>query len=228
MDHPDFKNLVHILKTSQTVPSRRDIVRGMQEVCDALLTTIYSLIAGLYFSFTSDGWMSCANDTYHSFTIGLIDSAWVLRTLSLDCSKATGSAKGEDLAAAVITQIVKHKLEGRAMAFVTDCEPSMVKAGRQVEAEGVAEHHGCAAHRLECITGIAFDGAGTRESTALARLCVRRYTKSSQAAHRLADCLVFLKMVVLKITGRGDEMVVDPLLFGAVGLPEAGDPNARG
>lgn len=199
VDHPDFKNMVHFLSRSQTVPSRRDIVRGMTEVSTVLLAKIYSLIAGLHFSFTSDGWTSCANDTYHSFTISLIDSGWVLRTLSLDCSKATGSAKGEDLAAAVIAQVVKHKLEGRAVAFVTDCEPSMVKAGREVEAKGVAEHHGCVAHRLECTTGIAFDGPGTRDSMAHARLCVRRYTKSSQAAHRLAECLVFLGMDPLKV-----------------------------
>ncbi|CAN0305334.1 unnamed protein product, partial [Scytosiphon promiscuus] len=199
VDHPDFKNMVHFLSRSQTVPSRRDIVRGMTEVSTVLLAKIYALIAGLHFSFTSDGWTSCANDTYHSFTISLIDSGWVLRTLSLDCSKATGSAKGEDLAAAVIAQVVKHKLEGRAVAFVTDCEPSMVKAGREVEAKGVAEHHGCVAHRLECTTGIAFDGPGTRDSMAHARLCVRRYTKSSQAAHRLAECLVFLRMNPLKV-----------------------------
>eukprot|EP00904_Undaria_pinnatifida_P012881 jgi/Undpi1/8723/HiC_scaffold_25.g11187.m1 len=143
VDHPEFKNMVHFLSRSQTVPSRRDIVRGMTE--------------------------------------------------------ATGSAKGEDLAAAVIVQVVKHKLEGRAVAFVTDCEPSMVKAGREVEAKGVAEHHDCVAHRLECTTAIAFDGPGTRDSMAHARLCVQRYTKSSQAAHRLAECLVFLGMNPLKV-----------------------------
>lgn len=190
----------------------------MHEVSAVLLAKNYTLIAGLHFTFTSDGWTSCANDTHHSFTISLIDSGWVLRTLSLDCSKASGSAKGEDLAAAVIAQVTQHKLEGLAVAFVTHCESAMVKAGRQVEAEEVAEHQGCVAHRLECITGVAFDGPCTRDSMAHARLCARQYTRSSQATHRLAECLVFLGMAVLN--------VVDPLLFGTVGLPFFVDPNA--
>ena len=63
-------------------------------------------------------------------TVSLIDDGWNMRTLSLDCSKAAGSAKGEDLAESVIAQVEKHKLEGRVTASTIDCEPSMVKTGR--------------------------------------------------------------------------------------------------
>ena len=130
----------------------------------------------------------------HSFTVSLIDDGWNMRTLSLDCSKATGSAKGEDLAESVIAQVKKHKLEGRVTAFTTDCEPSMVKAGRLVEGQGVAEHHGCCNHRLECTTRVVFKKPGAQETMALSRLVVGRYTTPSQAAQRLGESLEFLKM----------------------------------
>ena len=71
-----------------------------------------------------------------------------MSTLSLDCSEATESAKLEDLAESVIAQVKKHKLQGRVAAFTTGCEPSTVKAGRLVEEQSVAEHHGCHNHRL--------------------------------------------------------------------------------
>ena len=122
-----------------------------------------------------------------------------MRTLSLDCSKVTGSAKGEDLAESMIAQVTKHKLEGRVTAFTTDCEPSMVNAGRLVEERGVAEHRGCCNHRLARTTGIVFNRPGVQETMALSRLVVRRYTTSSHAAQRLGESLEFLKMSKLKM-----------------------------
>ena len=133
------------LKKDAIIPPRRDILKGLKEVRGVLLARIAKRVEGQHLSVTTGGWTSCANDTYHSFTVSLIDDGWNMRTLSLDCSKATGSAKG-DLAESVIAQVKKHKLEGRITAFTTDCEPSMVKARHLVEEEGVAELHGC------CIT----------------------------------------------------------------------------
>ena len=56
----------------------------------------------------------------------------------------------------------------------------MVKAGRLVEEQGVAEHHGCCNHRLECTTGIVFNGPGVQETMALSRLVVRRYIRQAR------------------------------------------------
>ena len=72
-------------------------------------------------------------------------------------SKVGGSCES------VIAQVKKHKLQGRVAAFTTGCEPSTVKAGRLVEEQSVAEHHGCHNHRLECTTGIVFNGPGVLE-----------------------------------------------------------------
>ena len=183
------------LKKDATIPSRRDILKGVKEVRGVFPAQIAKRLEGQHLSVTTGGWTSCANDTYHSFTVSLTDDGWNM-TRSLDCSKATGSAKGEDLAESVIAQVEKHKLEGRVTAFTTDCEPSMVKAGRLVEEQGVAEHHGCCNHRLHCTTGIVFNGPGMQETMALSRLVVRRYTTSSQAAQRLGESQEFLLSLI--------------------------------
>ena len=75
----------------------------------------------------------------------------------------------------------------------------MVKGGRLVEEQGVAKHHGCCNHRLECTTGIVFNRPDVQEAMVLSRLVVRRYTTSSQAAQRLGESLEFLKMPKLKV-----------------------------
>lgn len=197
------------LKKDVSIPSRRDVVRSMKQIKEALLVQIAARLEGQHLSCTTDGWTSRANGAYRSFTVSLIDDSWDMKTLSLDCSEeeaaaaTTGSATsttggaggGGDLAGSVMAQVKKHKLEGRVVAFTTDCEPSSVKAGRVVEEKGVAEHHDCCNHRLECTAGIVLDGPGVRETMALARLLVRRYTTSSQAARRLEDSLEYLKMV---------------------------------
>ena len=99
----------------------------------------------------------------------------------------------------MIAHVEKHKLEGRITAFRIDCKPSMGKAGRLVEEQGIAERHRCCNHRLECTTGIGFNGPGAQETMVLSRLVVRRYTTSSQAAQRLGESLEFLKMPKLKV-----------------------------
>ena len=91
----------------------------MKAVRGILLAQMAKRLEGQHLSVTTDGWTSCANDTYHSFTVSLIDDGWNMRTLSLDCSKVTGSAKGEDLAESMIAQVTKHKLEAVSYTHLT-------------------------------------------------------------------------------------------------------------
>lgn len=127
------------------------------------------------------------HDTYLSLTVSLITSAWKLITLSVDCSKSTGTTTGEALAAGITAAIAKHNLGGRVTAITTDCEPSMVKMGRILEEKGVCAHVGCCNHRLESTTGIVFNGPGVKKVMTLARGLVSRYTTSSQMGDRLAQ-----------------------------------------
>lgn len=82
-----------------------------------------------------------------SLTVAYIDSKWKLHHLSLEIAKHTGTTTGEDLAALVAGLMERHDLTGRVIACVTDCEPSMIKAGRLLEVDGgTISHIGCSNH----------------------------------------------------------------------------------
>lgn len=144
------------------------------------------MLDGDFVAITTDGWTSRQNDSYVSLTVVYIDSGWGLHTLSLDCSKHTGTTTGEDLAKGIVTMIERHDLTGRVVACVTDCEPSMIKAGRLLEVGGgLLSHVGCSNHRLESTTSSVFNGKSLG-ALSLARGLVGRYKRSSQMAARLA------------------------------------------
>lgn len=184
------------LEKDVSIPSRRDIVRAMDEIKDSLLSHMAARLEGQYLSVTTDWWTLRASDANQSFTVSFIDDRWDKKTFLLGCSKATGLfATGEDVADSLVAQVKKHKLEGRVVAFTTTdcCEPSMVKGGRLVEEKGIAEHHECFINRLGCTIEILFNWPGVRETIALARLLVRRYTSSRQAAQQLEESLHYVK-----------------------------------
>lgn len=150
-----------------------------------------------FVAITTDGWTSRKTESYMSLTVAYIDSEWELHHLSLDCGKHTGTTTGEDLAKLIAGMIESHDLTGRVTACVTDCEPSMVKAGRLLEVGGsTISHVGCTNHRMESTTSSVFNGRSLR-AVALARTLVGRYKKSSQMAARLAGMCGILQIVSL-------------------------------
>lgn len=152
------------------------------------------MLDGEFVAITTDGWTSRSNDSYMSLTVAFIDSEWELHHLSLDCTKHTGTTTGEDLVKGIVSMIERHDLTGRVVACVTDCEPSMVKAGRLLEVGGgMLQHIGCSNHRIESTTSSVFNGKSLG-ALALAHALVGRYKKSSQMAARLAELCGILKI----------------------------------
>lgn len=80
--------------------------------------------------------------------------------------KSDGTAGGQGLARKVTDFIAARGIAGRVPALVTDCEPSMMKAGRELESNDVAEHYGYAAHRGESSAGRVFVGKRIEEMMA--------------------------------------------------------------
>ena len=187
LDDASFKDMVHAIRASAHVPKKQDSVTTMRTVKKAMMEKVARMMKGEHVCITSDGWTSCANDTYMSLTVTLITSAWKLVTLSVDCSKSEGTTTGDALAAGIKAAVAKHGLAGKITAITTDCEPSMVKMGRLLEEDDVCTHIGCCNHRLESTTSIVFNGPGVKKVMALARGVVTRYSTSSQAADRLAQ-----------------------------------------
>ena len=191
--------MVRTLKGKASIPQRRVLIARMEELLVDLQGSVATMLTGQYISMTTDGWTSRANESYISFTVVYVNDDWKMVTLALSCSKKQGSTKGEDLAISIETMIKNHGLTGHVVVCNTDCEPSMVKAGRILTDDAVLMHVGCTCHRIECVTALVFDGPGVKKSMALARAVVTRYTKSSQAAGRLQELCGIVGIIPLRV-----------------------------
>lgn len=69
-------------------------------------------------------------------------------TISSYCKKHEGDTTREELAKFTEGIMLKHGQSGHVTTVITDCEPSIVKAGYHPEAKNLATHIGCAGHRL--------------------------------------------------------------------------------
>ncbi|CAN0271272.1 unnamed protein product, partial [Ascophyllum nodosum] len=191
--------MVRTLKGKASIPQRRVLIARMEELLVDLQGSVATMLTGQYVSMTTDGWTSRANESYISFTVVYVNDDWKMVTLALSCSKKQGSTKGEDLAISIETMIKNHGLTGHVVVCNTDCEPSMVKAGRILTDDAVLMHVGCTCHLIECVTALVFDGPGVKKSMALARAVVTRYTKSSQAAGRLQELCGIVGIIPLRV-----------------------------
>ena len=182
----NFRSMVSAIRHGASVPSKRGCIDIMRNVKGVMIAKITALLKGEHVCITTDGWTSCANDTYMSLTLSLVTKEWKFVTISVDCSKSVGTTTGEALAEGILATLAKHSLQGKVTTLTTDCEPSMVKAGRILEASQSLVHIGCCNHRLESTTSIVFNGPGVKKVMALSRGLVSRYSQSSQMADRLA------------------------------------------
>ena len=191
--------MVRTLKGKARIPQRRVLLARMEELLVDLQGSVATMLRGQYVSMTTDGWTSRANESYISFTVVYVNDDWKMATLALSCSKKQGSTKVEDLAASIEAMVETHGLTGHVVVGNTDCEPSMVKAGRILIEKAVLMHVGCTYHRIECVTALVFDGPGVKKSMALARAVVTRYTKFSQAAERLRELCGIVGIIPLRV-----------------------------
>lgn len=198
VDYPELKALVAQLNKKAKVPTRKALKDKMEDIKKTLESEVALMLDDEFVAITTDGWTSRSTETYMSLTVAYIDTEWTLRHLSLDCLKHTGSTLGEDLAESITNMIKRHDLTGRVVACVTDCEPSMVKAGRLLEVGGEMEHVGCCNHRMESTTSSVFNGKSLG-AVAKARGLVGRYKRSSQMTARLEEMRRILQMQELQV-----------------------------
>ncbi|CAM9809105.1 unnamed protein product [Phaeothamnion confervicola] len=139
------------------------------------LSLQHQMMDGQAESITVDSWTSPANDTYFSVTRHFINNFWELLSLTADCIKHTGHTCTGDLVL-VITEQLCGKYNIEPINIVTDCEPSMIAAGRDLP----FDHTGCLAHRLDTVTGVWFKGPGVAATTKKNRELAMTFHSSSQ------------------------------------------------
>ena len=132
--------MVRTLKGNASIPQRRVLLARIEELLVDLQGSVATMLRGQYVSMTTDGWTSHANESYISFTVVYVNDYWKMVTLALSCSKKQGSTMGEGLAASIEAMAETHGLTGHEVVDNTDCEPSMVKAGRILTEKSVLMH----------------------------------------------------------------------------------------
>lgn len=111
-----FRNMVHAIRNTTRVPDKK-CCSTMCDIKKNMMVKVSSMLNGEHMCTTTDGWTSCANDTYMSLTISLITRAWQLVALSLDCSKSAGTTPGDALADGVKVAVAKHSLNGKVTDY---------------------------------------------------------------------------------------------------------------
>lgn len=182
--------MLQSIKGSIDSISRRRLLEELIKVEATLKIWLKKFLDGKYVAMTTDGWTDHACRTYMSTTYCCIDDTWTMRAISPHCSLHSGTATGEDLADFVEKVIVKGGQDVNVVAVVTDCEPSMVKAGRLLEERNITKHVGCAAHRLQSSTGKVFAAPQVEATLGRLRKLVTRYKSSSQATAQLITSCV--------------------------------------
>lgn len=58
----------------------------MRNVRGVMIAIFTALLKGEYICITTDGWTSCASDTYMSLTLSMVTKECKFATVSIDCS----------------------------------------------------------------------------------------------------------------------------------------------
>ena len=79
------------------VPSRQDVVDGLDQLENLARAGILDLVKGNNPAITTDGWSSATGEAYISITLDTIDKKWNKIHLPLECSPMKGSHTAERL-----------------------------------------------------------------------------------------------------------------------------------
>jgi hypothetical protein len=143
----EFRDFVFALNPKAKIPCEQTFYGELVKRKEEMEVIIKDVVDDAEEAITTDNWTSDANETYSAFTRHFITKDWLLRSLSLDCIKHTGSSKAADIVVCIKKNCADRKIDPSAV--ITDCEPSMVAAGRELS----SQHGGCFDHRTEIVTG---------------------------------------------------------------------------
>jgi hypothetical protein len=147
VEDPDFRDFVYKLQPRAQMPSKPTFYGELLKRRHEMTVVIEDIFRGVDQAITTDNWTSLAHQTYSSITRHGIDKNWELHSISLDCILHHGTTKGEDIKESVQRNCAELGID--PSACITDCEPSMVAAGRDFP----FQHGGCVDHRIEISTG---------------------------------------------------------------------------
>lgn len=92
-----FRAMIRSANKNIKVPSRQDVVDGLDQLENLARAGILDLVKGNNPAITTDGWSSATGEAYISITLDTIDKKWNKIHLPLECSPMKGSHTAERL-----------------------------------------------------------------------------------------------------------------------------------
>ena len=200
---PAFVRLLSFLEPEYKVPSRTHLAsllakrhhRAKEEMKCILREQATAGVA-----LTTDGWTSCATQSFVTHTVHFLNPEWVLRSGVLETVRFKGRHTAENLAA--FSRDVTRRFElstglleelPKVVAITHDEAANMVAAGKLLDETDGWESQACMAHQLQTTIRHALDSS-TRIRVVLARCrrLVGHFKHSTTASEVLVDKQVAL------------------------------------
>ena len=135
-----------------------------------------------YAAVTSDSWTSAKKETHTSLSLHVVGpSVHELFSFPFDIEKVDGHTYGVNIADKIT--LMARAWNADVTVAVTDCEPSMVSAWRNMK-HGA---QGCFDHRLEKVSAVFFDCPGHKDIMVKCRALAGHFHHSSQANAKLKE-----------------------------------------
>jgi len=188
-EYASFRKMCFSLNGKAPVMGREKVRILLNREAATVRLQMKDVLAGRFWSGTTDCWTSCNNVTFVACTAHFVDpDSWTLLHFPLGIFEKKGRSKAED-----VVRHVEHVWNlfdlhyTSLVCLVTDTEATMIKAGRifianSTENGGRLAWHGCVDHILELVTGVAMkDYNQSAGAMAKARELVGFFSSSSQA-----------------------------------------------
>ncbi|KAG0443992.1 hypothetical protein HPB47_014305 [Ixodes persulcatus] len=194
VEESGFVEMMKLAMPDYTVPSRTtfsravipDLYESKKKELKKSLRDIFSSGAECY-SITTDGWTSCANDSYVSVTCHVMDKEFGQHVHALACTDMTDSHTAENLEQFIKSAIEDWELPAPGtmpIYVVTDNARNFTSAFARSPWSGVQ----CFGHTLQlCISNAKKKVAGFSQLCAKARTIVARYKRSAKTRGRLME-----------------------------------------
>ncbi|XP_069106896.1 E3 SUMO-protein ligase ZBED1-like [Argopecten irradians] len=193
VENTGFKHMLSVLEPRYRVPSRQyfsenavpELYNSVKERVKTELRNAVSV------SLTTDGWTSCATESYVTVTSCHINEKWEMKNFVLQTRVMPESHTGVNIDAVLKEAILEWNLPSDDPPLVTDNASNMILAAKEA---GISCHIGCYAHTLNLACGKALKIPKVARLLGRMRRIVGYFHRSSIATNKLHEKQILLQL----------------------------------